>query len=476
MKRQIALMLLAGMLLTAVGCGDTAVQTQETNAATEAVTTAAETLPPEPLDLLPRKDFDGASYAYLDANDYQEKYQNVPGDEETGDILNDGLYRRGVYVEENFNVDMQYQVTKAKEGYTLVRGSVLAGDDSYQLLNGGIQSGMNALATEGILYNLCQADEMTLDEIWWSGMVNENLRFREKLYITTGDITPTMYSMLAAVYINRKLTVDYGVDKDYYGLVRGGLWTLDELSSLTRNRQQDLNGDGEYKASDDFFGLVYARDSVTSNGLIVASGIRYSTVSGGDIVVDLNNEKVAGVVEDLKPLFEPLTYSSDNEIMATFSAGRALALVHLSASGINWFRDMEDDFYELPMPKYNEKQDSYYSYANTWTDAYVAVPLTGYSEMSGTVTEALARYSYQYIRPAYYELALKQKGTRDENASEMLDLIFRCAYVDFNIIYDFGGTRAAVQKILFNDLPFASTMEALTDAANTAVAEFIENY
>ena len=56
------------------------------------------------------------------------------------------------------------------------------------------------------------------------------------MYYTTGDITPTLYQMPACVYINRSLLDKYNIDTNFYELVTTGKWTVDELYSLTRDK------------------------------------------------------------------------------------------------------------------------------------------------------------------------------------------------------------------------------------------------
>ena len=55
-----------------------------------------------------------------------------------------------------------------------------------------------------------------------------------------------------------------------------------------------------------------------------------------------------------------------------------------------------------------------------------------------SVLEMLNFYSYYNVRPAYYEVMLKQKYTRDSVSGQMLDIITN------NIFYDTGST-------MFND-------------------------
>jgi hypothetical protein len=50
--------------------------------------------------------------------------------------------------------------------------------------------------------------------------------------------------------------------------------------------------------------------------------------------------------------------------------------------------------------------------------------------MTGIVLEALSEESYKKLTPAFYDLAISGKYTRDEGSVEMLDLILRSRIYD----------------------------------------------
>ena len=59
------------------------------------------------------------------------------------------------------------------------------------------------------------------------------------------------------------------------------------------------------------------------------------------------------------------------------------------------------------------------------------VPITNSDlDMTGTILEALHCVSYETVIPAYYEISLKTKYSRDVESAAMLDLIFRSRVID----------------------------------------------
>ena len=139
-------------------------------------------------------------------------------------------------------------------------------------------------------------------------------------------------------------------------------------------------------------------------------------------------------------------------------------------------RDMKSDYYILPVPKFDENQEDYRSVVNPWINAFAAIPLNADAEFSGFITEAMARYSYENIRPKAYDITYKVKMTRDEHGAEMLDVIFNNVYLDFNCIYDFGKTRTKLDEVVIHNAPLTSTMAAVQNAANSEIAKFISNW
>jgi len=100
-------------------------------------------------------------------------------------------------------------------------------------------------------------------------------------------------------------------------------------------------------------------------------------------------------------------------------------------------REMKDDYGIVPMPKYDEAQDAYYTIAD---DNYsqVMIPVNaGDLELCGAFLEIMSAESYKFITPAYFETTMKDKYLRDENSIKMLDLIVEGAYYDFAAINTF---------------------------------------
>lgn len=430
------------------------------------------------LDELGEHDFEGRVFNILDANDHPEMHINLPGDELNGDILNDGLYERDLFIEESYNVDIQYtQITNAKNGTETLRSAVLAGDDTYTICISTLLGGtLGTLAVDGVLMNLRDVEELSLGESWWSRLMYDQLKYDGIMYYTTGDIAPSMYQMPACYYLNTNLVDQYGITTDFVGLVREGKWTLDEAINAAKDLSSDLNSDGVMHASDDQFGFVHSQTA----GLAIAicAGVETSSIEDGEIKVDFTNDYTLTVIDKLRELMTPdIKHEDQNDVITkTFAEGRALSLYHHTESAAVFLRDMKDPYLILPMPKGDESQEDYHSFVNAWCNAFVALPKTCDPEFAGIITEALGYYSYTNIRPTAYEMTYKDKILREEESAEMLDIIFDTLYFDFNCVYDFGGSKAILEKAIVGDTELVSSIAAVEERIDADIAAFEEEW
>lgn len=63
------------------------------------------------------------------------------------------------------------------------------------------------------------------------------------------------------------------------------------------------------------------------------------------------------------------------------------------------------------------------------------IPLTcKNTELAGAYLELSGEYSYKYLTPAYFEVAMKTKYLRDSDSARMFDIIMDGASYDFAVI------------------------------------------
>ena len=101
--------------------------------------------------------------------------------------------------------------------------------------------------------------------------------------------------------------------------------------------------------------------------LSVGAGIQLCEDTADGLKVDLMNDRTLALIDKARLLFgeyKPDT-NSDNLHLA-FRENRMIFSQHYTSSTFTRYRDVTADFSILPMPKLDEKQDSYYSMMNPW--------------------------------------------------------------------------------------------------------------
>ena len=120
--------------------------------------------------------------------------------------------------------------------------------------------------------------------------------------------------------------------------------------------------------------------------------------------------------------------------IAMFREDRALFWIEMIYASAQQ-RDMDSDFGFLPMPKYDDRQESYMSYMHMGWSTTSAVPVTNDDhDLTGRLLEDMAWKSSETVRPAYYDRTLQGKISRDDDSGEMLDIIYSGLNIDPSII------------------------------------------
>ena len=121
-------------------------------------------------------------------------------------------------------------------------------------------------------------------------------------------------------------------------------------------------------------------------------------------------------------------------------------LIYEALSAVTSMRDSDVEYGFLPIPKLDELQENYMSGS---TDRPWAVPITvSDGEFVSAVLEAMASEGYRTVRPAYFDIALKNKYSYDEDSAEMLDIVGDTIVLDFAYIYsDYKGFAWTVMNL-----------------------------
>lgn len=498
MKRTIALMLVLLMAgSTLLSCSDTT--SDETTAndvntpTADGETAAEETADPNArVDSgLAAADYEGYNFNIFVHNTI---YNDWNAEEVTGEPVNDAKYERMTTVSDNVNVTITPIIVTAdnRAGHTPLATSVQAGTNDYDLVELSAYSACNAL-TAGILVNMNKIENLDLSREWWDQYANEDFKFKDAIYMATGDISLADNRATYAIYFNKRIAADYGMP-NFYEMVNDMTWTIDNFRAYAEAYGADTDNDGNHtNDKDDEYG-IYIWDDIMM-GIINASGIKCCEINDetGVLELTLYSEKFVDAFSkftqyaynlDTTCAYQRNGYEADYGELA-FKEGRALFFMQSLTSAVA-MREMDDDFGILPLPLYDESQERYYNSIASWSGAFYSIPRNSYGDegfsRAGYITQALAYEGMYTLTPAYYDQTLKGKTSRDEESAAMLDLIFATRTYDFGWYFEIGGYNEGIMNLLRSYSSDVTSMyqksekvaNKVLDKYNEAIVELIE--
>ncbi len=418
-----------------LSCGG---DTQTTDETTTAVQTTAVTEDPGPKLGIPATDYGGRDFTILTTvhADYEYIAEN-----ETGDIVEDAVYRRNRAVEELLNVKFNFIAEPGhwadKDTFNaLIKNSVMANDGAYDLVSGTMVCVL-PIASDGVFLNALDMEHIDFTMPWWVADMEEKLAVGGKLFGFIGDASLSLYKDLSVIFFNQKLLSDYSLDNPYE-LVNSGKWTLEKMAEMTKAVSVDVNGDGKMTVGDDIFGYYY--HGVPQRTFQTAMEFQVVDFDENDMpyIIDLR-EQDAELYNRVNEFLQMDNVTGidgidHGDLCAIFAADQTLFLGEF-LYGTDYFRDMKSDFGIVPMPKRDENQSEYHTQIGTSASLFFIPTTTPDSVLTSMVCESLCYYSWRDVTPSYYEVALKEKYTRDETVKEMLNLIRSSADIGFTFAY-----------------------------------------
>ena len=391
----------------------------------------------------------------------------------TGEAMNDAVYNRNVVLQDMYNCTLREERMKMDDMPAGIVKCILAGDATYDIIMPNITSAA-ALSKDGNLYDLAALKNVDLTRPWWNAQFTEDTAIGGKHYFANGDVSETFMRATYAVFFNKEQITNNGLENPYT-LVTDGKWTMDKLQEMGAVFASDLNGDGKMEGKDDNFGLYVLANQVET--LYTSSGEKIiQTAADGTFTFHAGDDRSVRVLESIYALYANGNVvwkgSTVEEGEAMFADGRLLFLLGTMNNVVS-MREMETDFGILPTPKADAEQAEYYSYMNTWAASCAAIPVScADTEKSSILLEALAYLSREYYTPAYYDITLKGKTSRDEESVAMLDLIYERRTADLGNLFNIGGILSGATTLINEGKnAFTSLIESKNSAVETELIE-----
>ncbi len=391
-------------------------------------------------------------------------------------------------IESEYNCKINGEKTNTISITTTLKNQVTSGLHYYDIIFDSISTAA-AMVPDGVLLDLNSIPNLNLTDPWWDQNAVKDLSIANKVYFACGDINTYDDQGTWCMLFNKTLKTKLGIEEDFYQLVRDNQWTFDKFVEICkRGYTSDTSGDGILDEKDTWaFGtekyniyvhLLAAGQKISKKD---ENDLPYLTVSEepeatytilGKVLEFYNDEQTVMVANSPKYEGKGFTNVWEATVHKAFIEGRELfymcGLIN-SAS----FRVMEDEFGILPIPKYYDTQDRYYHTVSVGNASCMSIPEgTTNVEEVGLIVSAIARESKLLVTPAYYDVQLKYRDSRDDESGEMLDLIFSTRTFDIANAYNWGGIRDQYTSLSQSDI--ASRFDRILSTAELAMESFVE--
>lgn len=441
-RRIVILFLIMAMFVMSAAC---AAETDSPGAENTGEQQTAETVPEETRVYpdLPAGNFEG--YTFKMAHwiiDGWTILTDLDAEVLDGEVINDAVFARNRTIEEKYNTVLSAEYINHAELINTCRKSVQAGDNAFDVYFPRTYESTQ-LVSFGVLLDLNKLGFVDWDKPWWDSQAAAELSIDGRLLMMESDITLMDKGATACIYYNKNVAGKYSIES-LYDLVYNNKWTLDKMAELAKSVVSDANGDGKMTDADNW-GIVSYDDWTYI--ILHGSGGRYASKDEDDLpVIAFNNERTIGVAEKIVEMMYDSSYFLHTNNFTTPGTteitmlGNDQYLFYVERiTKTEEMRAIESDFGILPVPKFNESQEKYGHSVSIHTSGIMTVPKTVEdTERTGFILEALAAESRYVLIPAYYDIVLKDKYSRDEESVDMLDIIFANRVYDLGEFYQFG--------------------------------------
>ncbi|MCL2771944.1 MAG: extracellular solute-binding protein [Oscillospiraceae bacterium] len=423
-------------------------------------------------------DYNGYKFRFLTRGSSWNEWKtaDIYAENENGDTINDAVYKRNSILEDKFNITISENGVTDPAGDA--RKSIKSGDDAYDSVVGSMND-LIKLSQEGLVLDLNQIPHMNLSNPWWDQKAVNELTLGGKLFCATGDLFIADKDATWVMMFNKKLIQDFQLE-DPYSLVRSGQWTMDKFDSIIKNVAVDVNGDGKMDQND-LYG--FSTHEYSSWGFLYGAGIKIAEKDSTGYPALVMNTPITGtVMEKTVQIMKNGLYTycvpvgDWAKVLDVFQNDRAVFYGEVLQCAIR-LRQMETNFGLIPYPKYDASQTEYPCMVNAAGEV-MSVPTTcSDTDRTGTVLENMSYLSRIYLKPAYYDVALKGKFMRDDESSEMLDLIMQQRVFDLGYIFDWGTLGSAYDAaVLKGNSDFTSLYDKYEAKAQDAISKLVQTY
>lgn len=446
-KRIITALLLCAML---VGCGAETTDKETTGTADTAVDAAETVQETEIWDNVPAGSYDGYGFRFLTTEE-NWGYYRMDVEEQTGEVLDDAVFARNLAVEDRLGIVITETGLHYSKVMDEVKATVLASEDAYDAMT-LMAYNLMTTAQQKMLLDTAALSAIRTDMPWWNGNAIRDMAIGPREYMMIGDINLMFYESYYAIFFNKAVAEKFQIP-DPYATVDEGKWTYDVYYSTAQAASTDVNGDGEWTADADTYGV--AMHSNAGQSMILALGQSpLSRDADGYPVYDGLSEAFIDAYRKVMTLYtdKHTTVKSgtagvekvDGGYQGVFKTDRALYMMEVLGT-LPELRDMESEFGIVVLPKADEGAEYVSPVYHGAIGLCVPVTVSD-ADRCAVVLENLAAESNRTVRGMYYDVVLGSKLVRDEASVASLDTILDSGRFEIGYVYNWGDMRTALEQ------------------------------
>ncbi len=399
-----------------------------------------------------------------------EAKRNEFNPDESGEIIDDTVYRRNAAVENLLNVKFEW--TGMAANANLANEYVQHAENLHYAgvpydIYAATRRAMSQMLIKAFLcdFNKIDHSRIDLEKPWYPKTLREDLTLGGANFFVTGDISANALMQMNAIFYNIDLANKLGYT-DIANKVKDGSWNMMVLLEFSQDLYVDTDG-SDRKSDGDSFGFCQAAHMDT-DAFYTGAGLNfYDTDPTNEKYVipspDLNSERSYNLSMFLNSIFSnfwsyvayPLSQNGD--CTPPFAAGRALfcqGYLGIADGKVGVISKLDFEYGILPIPKFGTEQQEYFT---ALTHDAVFWGIHNYSSaeralMSSAVIEAMAETGYNTIVPAVFENVMKKSYFSDSAAEsrEIYDLLRATIKVDIGKF--FSETTSGLQGTFANSV------------------------
>lgn len=436
-------------------------------------------------DVTESYDFEGHEFKFLNSEPIYYMYIYLDPDQ-TGDVLDDCCYERNFLAEQYLNITITEETQPFSQIADYAKTLILTGEDVYDAMYISADK-LTPLISENLFYDLLEIEELNIDKVWWDQPLIERNTVEGRLFYATSDLNLMAFEGIWAMYFNEDMMVELGLDLPYQ-LALDGKWTFDEMQRYCA-AAANLNGDSTFTYDTEgnatygvaFHDAIPLRETYAMNVEAVSrdeNGRYQFTADSNSKFTDVMTKLIGfvGSNDGLCVVGEGQDYDPKG-YYTIFQSNRSL-FIRAQLKGATMLREWEGNFGLMPMPKYDEAQETYNStlFASCLS---LCIPNTNTNlSRTGVIIDYLTYESYRSLLPRYYDIHVSLKALGKQESIDVLSIIRGTRGIEVGLPFgwtsEFYNDLATLCKT--NSLQISSTIEKYRESIITAINKTYSEY